>query len=173
MLAYLLANVARRLQGMFSEYSKRILTIGTDIVHGWAITKMQVSHQPTISAQHAFVAVVQFLQTAHPPQRKFQGRTPRVHRGFLATWLANGIHERVMNHVKALLDSAQDRSAVRVLMCGHSLGGAIATLAAFDMVRICNLSPRQVSCYTFGCPRVGNHSFAEEYLEVRIHCHLI
>ena len=24
----------------------------------------------------------------------------------------------------------------------------------------------QVSCYTFGCPRVGNHRFAHEYEEV-------
>jgi predicted lipase len=114
--------------------------------------------------------VLQFLQTAHPPKRKYRGRTPRVHSGFLATWLANGINLRVIQHVKALVDSAQNRSSVRVITCGHSLGGAVATLAALDIVRLCSLSPEQVSCYTFGCPRVGNHTFAAEYLEVRARC---
>lgn len=94
---------------------------------------------------------MQFLQTAHLPKRRHNGRTPRVHRGFLSTWLANGINERVIAHVSALLDSAADRGSVRLITCGHSLGGAVATLAAFDFARRCNLRPDQISCYTFGC----------------------
>ena len=88
--------------------------------------------------------VVQFLQMAHPPRRSKNGRVPRVHRGFQQTWQANGIRDRVLQHVSLLLSSAEDRGSVQVLTCGHSLGGAVATLAAFDIARECSLSPAQV-----------------------------
>ena len=46
-----------------------------------------------------------------------------------------------------------------VLLTGHSMGGAIATLAANDLRR---LLPRpsqvSISCYTFGAPRCGVHA---------------
>ena len=105
---------------------------------------------------------MQFLQTAHPPVRKFNGRMPTVHQGFLATWHANDIHRRVLAHVAALLDSAEDRGAVRVLCTGHSLGGAVAQLASFDIVRELGVAPHNVQVYTYGCPRLGNHALAEE-----------
>lgn len=44
------------------------------------------------------------------------------------------------------------------------MGGALASLAAFDIQRYCPcLKPLDVSCYTFGAPRVGNHAFARHY----------
>jgi hypothetical protein len=46
---------------------------------------------------------------------------------------------------------------------GHSLGGALATLAAFDIQEACKTLPQMsLSIYTFGAPRVGNHAFARE-----------
>ena len=49
-------------------------------------------------------------------------------------------------------------------MAGHSLGGALASLAAFDIQRHCPcLGNLDVSCYTFGATRVGNHAFARQY----------
>lgn len=49
---------------------------------------------------------------------------------------------------------------------GHSLGGALATLAAFD-IRKQLISSKQknvrVVCYTFAAPRTGNYAFAREY----------
>ena len=51
-----------------------------------------------------------------------------------------------------------------LFLAGHSLGGALASLAAFDIQRHCPcLDPMDVSCYTFGAPRVGNHAFARQY----------
>jgi predicted lipase len=41
------------------------------------------------------------------------------------------------------------------LFTGHSLGGALATLAALDVKRQINPS-NTVYFYTYGCPRVGN-----------------
>ena len=49
---------------------------------------------------------------------------------------------------------------------GHSLGGALATLAAFDIreqLVHCKQRDTEVICYTFAAPRTGNHAFAREY----------
>ena len=55
---------------------------------------------------------------------------------------------------------------LQVLITGHSLGGALATLAAYDITRAAEEQcPIKVHCmvYTFGAPRVGNHAFARDY----------
>ena len=44
---------------------------------------------------------------------------------------------------------------------GHSLGGALATLAAYDLAAELGLS--HVQCITFGAPRVGNSVFVADY----------
>ncbi len=51
------------------------------------------------------------------------------------------------------------------MQTGHSLGGALATLAAHQM-RTAALKhgfDRDLACYTFGAPRVGNHAFARDF----------
>ncbi len=47
---------------------------------------------------------------------------------------------------------------------GHSLGGALATLTAYDLQA--EFGFRELQCYTFGCPRTGNHAFARDYERV-------
>lgn len=52
------------------------------------------------------------------------------------------------------------------MAAGHSLGGALATLAAYDIrkqLQNNQQSNTQVVCYTFAAPRTGNHAFAREY----------
>jgi len=50
---------------------------------------------------------------------------------------------------------------------GHSLGGALATLAAIDLRKaVPDRAHLDLSCYTFGAPRTGNHAFAHEYNEL-------
>ena len=46
-------------------------------------------------------------------------------------------------------------------MTGHSLGGALATLAAFDIKQA--LGAFCVQLYTFGTPYPGNRAFAREF----------
>ncbi|KAG5481967.1 hypothetical protein LSCM1_05683 [Leishmania martiniquensis] len=65
----------------------------------------------------------------------------------------------------ALLQLIRANPTYEVLVTGHSLGGALAVLAAADLqVQLNNLggSPRYkpVSLYTFGAPRVGNSAFS-------------
>ncbi len=49
----------------------------------------------------------------------------------------------------------------KLLGAGHSLGGALATLAAIDLKNLCKAREQlDVTLYTFGAPRTGNHPFA-------------
>ena len=55
---------------------------------------------------------------------------------------------------------------MHVHTAGHSLGGALATLAAYDIKKQLQnnkQSSTNVVCYTFAAPRTGNHAFAREY----------
>lgn len=48
---------------------------------------------------------------------------------------------------------------------GHSLGGALATLAAYDIARLGKEQGVDIllTCITFGAPRTGNHSFVKDF----------
>ncbi|KAL4429984.1 hypothetical protein ABPG77_004354 [Micractinium sp. CCAP 211/92] len=106
----------------------------------------------------------------HPPLRGsyWTCSRPMVHRGFLASYEANGLNQQVMDKLRSIL--AAHPQPWRLLFTGHSLGGALASLAAYDTTRLlrggelprgCRSS--EVAVYTFGCPREGNHAFARDY----------
>lgn len=91
-----------------------------------------------------------------------------IHNGFASAWhdLRPLIHEhlpRVVERYQAIVGAEQ---SYYFLCTGHSLGGAVASLCAYSLVRGI-LSPhrngRDVLCYTFGSPRVGNNLFASQY----------
>mmetsp|Transcript_41813 Transcript_41813/g.65409 ORF Transcript_41813/g.65409 Transcript_41813/m.65409 type:complete len:447 (-) Transcript_41813:200-1540(-) len=74
------------------------------------------------------------------------------------------VHAGFKRHLDALWDqissavSSGPRQGKRLWVCGHSLGGAAATLAAS---RFTTLLGRPVAaCFTFGAPRVGNQRWA-------------
>jgi hypothetical protein len=69
-----------------------------------------------------------------------------VHHGFL-----NGYIE-ISDQIDAVVQKKQDRQAL--WLTGHSLGGALAMLAAAHLDRV----PMQGIC-TYGCPRVGDAGF--------------
>lgn len=75
-----------------------------------------------------------------------------VHQGFYYAF------ESILNDLKLFISSL---SGVKDIHCvGHSLGGAVATLAA-DWIKA-NHSSRTVKLYTFGSPRVGLEMFASK-----------
>ncbi|CAK5270344.1 unnamed protein product, partial [Mycena citricolor] len=53
-------------------------------------------------------------------------------------------------------------SGYRLVTVGHSMGGALATLAAVSLLQLFPASPMldQTRTYSYGAPRVGNEAFA-------------
>jgi triacylglycerol lipase len=76
----------------------------------------------------------------------------KVHRGFITAY--KSVRETI-------LEKARQSSFDRVMCTGHSLGGALATLAAVDIQY--NIAEKEVVCYTYGAPKVGNKPFASSY----------
>lgn len=83
----------------------------------------------------------------------------RVHSGFLKAY--RNVREDVQTQVSDYLSWVEgDR---RVLVTGHSLGAALATLCALDLREMLDTSGMEstpVILYTFGSPRVGTARFA-------------
>lgn len=52
----------------------------------------------------------------------------------------------------------------RIVLTGHSLGGAMATIGAVSLRA--KFPTTQIEVFTVGCPRVGNSAFAEYYNSV-------
>jgi GTP-binding protein EngB required for normal cell division len=78
-----------------------------------------------------------------------------VHPGF--AWL-------IEKFLPDIQDIIKNSNAKQICLTGHSLGGALATLAAY---RLINNFPL-ISVYTFGCPRVGDQDFKEQYTKYKI-----
>ncbi|KAF0682940.1 Aste57867_24953 [Aphanomyces stellatus] len=80
---------------------------------------------------------------------------PRVHSGF---WKAYGaVRGDLKETLRFLLDDDPD---LTVYMTGHSMGGALAVLAAYDCAVHFNID---ITMYNFGGPRVGNPAFMRQY----------
>lgn len=60
--------------------------------------------------------------------------------------------------IKSYLDTG---AAATVTVCGHSLGGALATLLTLDVAL--NTSCHTPSAYTYASPHTGDHAFAGSY----------
>ncbi|XP_046857413.1 lipase-like isoform X2 [Xenia sp. Carnegie-2017] len=82
----------------------------------------------------------------------------KVHSGFFQYY--NLLETQMFEKVKALSDK---HPGSKIIVTGHSLGGAIATLAAVDLVN----AKHTVDLITFGSPRVGNKEFAQ-YIDTTV-----
>eukprot|EP00884_Botryococcus_braunii_P001515 jgi/Botrbrau1/11364/Bobra.0038s0112.1 len=137
----------------------------TKMLMAWSCGTIIVAFRGTASVQNA-MADLRAWQTIHPPSRGSIIRKPKVHEGFLKSWHANGLAERVVSRIMEILKAPDMHTAhPRIIFTGHSLGGALATLAAYDVAAQMQAEhiEAHVTVYTFGQPRVGNHAFAEDY----------
>lgn len=94
------------------------------------------------------------------PKTKTKSVAPKFHEGF---WSAlNGVWEQIAQNPVWKVSKKQ------VWITGHSLGGALATLAAYRLVRDEVISADQINgVFTFGQPRVGDVQFAGGYSGTR------
>ncbi|KAG2428849.1 hypothetical protein HYH02_014261 [Chlamydomonas schloesseri] len=88
-----------------------------------------------------------------------------VHKGFLDAY--DSVRRtcfRLLDDITGSGEKAGGRPW-RVLVTGHSLGGALATLAAYELAerRTPARSVQRISLYSYGAPRVGNKAFAEAF----------
>jgi len=67
--------------------------------------------------------------------------------------------------VNALPSMTFPKPVTSLTICGHSLGGALATLLALDVAANTALG-RDVMAYTYASPRTGDPSFADTYNQV-------
>ncbi|KAK9907744.1 hypothetical protein WJX75_009081 [Coccomyxa subellipsoidea] len=136
---------------------------------GWGPGRIVIVFRGTNSLKNV-AADLQAWQVPHPPPRgnHFCGGRPAVHQGFLKSWTANGLGQRIVERVLDIVTS-HEWACTKVYLTGHSLGGALANLAAYDIARALerlNGRVTRVICYTFGSPRTGNHAFAHDYQRV-------
>ncbi|KAJ4892336.1 alpha/beta-Hydrolases superfamily protein [Raphanus sativus] len=84
---------------------------------------------------------------------------PMVESGFLSLYTsgAHSLRDMVREEISRLLQSYGDEP-LSLTITGHSLGAAIATLAAYDIKTTFKRAP-MVTVMSFGGPRVGNRCF--------------
>merc|ERR1719402_499870 len=85
----------------------------------------------------------------------------RVHTGFDSSYMS--VRDEIWKEIEQRFVLEGERP-LRII--GHSLGGALATLAALDFYLNFNMSSNSVQSMTvrtFGCPCVGNRSFVDLY----------
>ncbi|KAL0026556.1 hypothetical protein WJX77_006522 [Trebouxia sp. C0004] len=144
------------------------LQLDTRCLMGWNASTIVLAFRGTASMANA-LADLQAWRVAHPPLR---GRTwccsrPLVHVGFMKSWLAGNFNQKIVHRVMDLVHTCQPgTNKLKIYVTGHSLGGALATLAAYDICKQLQEAQHdtaEVICYSFGAPRTGNHAFADDY----------
>jgi hypothetical protein len=88
----------------------------------------------------------------------FLNEGEKVHIGFKSCW------ESVVGDTYDAIDTALENlqgETTDIVVCGHSLGGAVATLYAHSIKK--HYPHYNVKCVTIGSPRVGNKTFKDNY----------
>jgi hypothetical protein len=178
----------RRKLGVYAfsggQYRLAPLAPSTDGRYGTALVKDGILFEDTTDSEALFVTcpekkliVLVFRGTESLTDgivdiRLKHGRSPcaksssraRVHSGFAAAYrsMRGAVRGTVVELLARGCGLAAGEQFERVVVCGHSLGGALATLCASDLAGYLG-AKCAVSSYTFGSPRVGNAVFASEY----------
>lgn len=90
-----------------------------------------------------------------------------IHAGFKKAYVE--VRKRLLEELAKEIIKNEVTEEWRVLVCGHSLGGAIATIAALDIAQAMDAEPKplpkklDVLVYTFGQPRTGDADFVHTF----------
>lgn len=97
-----------------------------------------------------WITDLKFVQQVYPYGEN--SKNIKVHYGFIDAY--KSVRD-------AVLKEAKSTPHKRILLTGHSLGGALAMLAALDIQY--NQPDKDIVCYTLGSPKVGNAEFVKSY----------
>jgi len=83
-----------------------------------------------------------------------------IHQGFYDAW--EEVYDEVMSATKTLMN---DHKGTTILVTGHSLGAAMAQIAAMDVKKYASSisDNAQIQVYTYGSPRWGNLALVQYY----------
>ncbi|EPS65213.1 hypothetical protein M569_09566 [Genlisea aurea] len=76
-----------------------------------------------------------------------------------SAFTALSARDQVRKRISELINQYENER-LSIILTGHSLGGSLAVLSAFDLVEN-GVSGIPVAAVTFGCPRVGNRAFKD------------
>ena len=84
----------------------------------------------------------------------------KVHIGFKSSW--DAVKDDTYKALEAALEKLGGEEEIdNVIVCGHSLGAAVATLCAYEVWSIYK-TDKVIAC-TIGSPRVGNSEFVKNF----------
>ena len=95
----------------------------------------------------------EYVPYPSPDEPKHKCSNCTVHMGFLSSW--SHARKQVLPHLKMLRQTYPDYP---IYLIGHSLGGAVAALAALELKA--SLQWDDITITTFGEPRIGNAGLA-------------
>jgi hypothetical protein len=72
---------------------------------------------------------------------------------------AGSCREQLLREVSRLMHSGDAHTDTSVTLAGHSMGGALATLLAYDLAELGLNRCAPITVFSFGGPRVGNAAF--------------
>ncbi len=101
----------------------------------------------------------EWIANINATQTDYQSNNPqagKVHQGFYSLY-ANNLAIPIRKAIR-LFDPT-----IPCYVTGHSLGGAIAVLAAFDLARNFEGFRQQIQMYSYASPRVGDPNFAQSF----------
>ncbi|KAK4388474.1 Lipase [Sesamum angolense] len=85
----------------------------------------------------------------------------KVHHGFYSAYHNTSLRPGILNAVQEAKELYGD---IKIMVTGHSMGGAMAAFCGLDL-RL-SLGEQNVQVLTFGQPRIGNAVFASYYSQV-------
>ncbi|EGC37629.1 hypothetical protein DICPUDRAFT_149721 [Dictyostelium purpureum] len=131
------------------------ITTNTQAYVGYLSDQVVVSFRGSMDVQ-SWITNFQFLQTPYEPYP-----SAKVHQGFYNAWLS------VREEVKSAIDISLSRCGSgcgKIMVVGHSLGGALATLCISEVQGWYTI-PAYI--YNYGSPRVGDVTFASYFNKVQ------
>ena len=99
------------------------------------------------------------------------GKAPGVSGEQVATGFYN-VYQSLQGQLSSAITQLRSGPAAgyNVVVAGHSLGAALAILAAVDMTCGAGVNSKPITVYNYGSPRIGNNAFYElvESLNMRV-----